>query len=84
MRTDGRAFAAMLCFGTFCFAAHAGPLVLEETARIPSPERGVHFSGEVAVEGDWLVPGSRHLAFDHGSGRDMEHAVFVNALDGSP
>lgn len=55
MRTDRRAFAAMLCFGSFCCAAHAGPLVLEETARIPSPERGFHFSGEVAVEGDWLV-----------------------------
>ena len=36
-------------------AATAGPLILEETAKIPSPDPTYTFPMSIAVDGDWLI-----------------------------
>jgi hypothetical protein len=45
----------VLAVATIPLTTRAGPLVLEETARISSPEPGFSLAGAVAIDGDFLV-----------------------------
>lgn len=45
----------VLAVATIPLTTRAGPLVLEETARISSPEAGFSLAGAVAIDGDFLV-----------------------------
>lgn len=45
----------MLAVAAIPATTRAGPLVLEETARISSPEAGFSLAGAVAIDGDFLV-----------------------------
>lgn len=63
MRAARHGFMAMvrpmlipvLAVAAIPLTTRAGPLVLEETARISSPEPGFTISGAVAIDGDFLV-----------------------------
>jgi hypothetical protein len=63
MRAARRRFMAMLrpmvipvlAVAAVPLTVRAGPLVLEETARISSPEPGFSLAGSVAIDGDFLV-----------------------------
>ena len=56
---------AMASALAFCFlptVAPAGPLVVEETARLTSPEPNRPFTGPVAIHGNLLAVASSQMA----------------------
>lgn len=62
----------------------AGPRVLQETAKITSPDPDYRFPGDVAVDGDWLIAtGVKFLNPDDIGDQDHSAWLFQRQSDGS-